>query len=126
VEKTAKIFAENLRAIRVDRGLTQDALSERLGVATHTIQNWERERRWPDPDALDSICKALHCSIADLLRPKTKPDSAPPTRSSLLARIVLALPALDQGELEDLATLAEGFAETSRRRDPDKLGEKSG
>lgn len=37
----------DLQRARQERGLTQEALAERLGVTSRTISNWERDGRVP-------------------------------------------------------------------------------
>jgi len=41
-------FGSTLRALRREKGLTQEALAAQLNVSFQTISNWERDESWPD------------------------------------------------------------------------------
>lgn len=41
-------FAEILRALRKDRGLTQENLAEIFGVSPQAVSRWENETSYPD------------------------------------------------------------------------------
>lgn len=60
METTAKLLADNLKRIRENKGITQEALSERLDVSVQAIGNWENGRRWPErAETIDLLCSAL-------------------------------------------------------------------
>ena len=63
----------NIRIYREQKGLTQDALAERLHVTRQTVSNWETGRNQPDLDMLEAAAKALDLEPADLLGGK-KPE----------------------------------------------------
>lgn len=59
-----------LRAARQDAGLTQNALSELLGVAgAARVSAWEQEREAPHPNQLRALSLNLGVPVRDLLRP---------------------------------------------------------
>ncbi len=91
-----------------------------LDLEEKTYQRLERGENFPSEDTLKQITEKLDIDETALVQDQ----SADPlvTRSTLIARIVLALPALKHGDLEHLATLADGYVETSRGSKPDKLG----
>lgn len=60
-------FNENLRAIRVDRGITQKSLGLSIGVTPVTIGNWERGVRQPSFDLLVRLANTLKISTDELL-----------------------------------------------------------
>ncbi len=60
-------FKENLKAIRVDRGMTQKSLGASLGVTPVTIGNWERGTRQPSFNLLIRLAEALRTSTDELL-----------------------------------------------------------
>jgi len=43
-------FAQRLKELRVERGLTQEELAEKLGVTKNTIFVWEKGQRFPDDE----------------------------------------------------------------------------
>ena len=57
----------NLRRLREQRGLTQDALAERLHVTRQAVSNWETGRNQPDLDTLEKAARALGSELEDLL-----------------------------------------------------------
>jgi transcriptional regulator with XRE-family HTH domain len=62
-----KTVALNLKANRVLRGLTQQALADRAKVSVSYISMLEREERSPPLDTLEVLAKALKVSPTALL-----------------------------------------------------------
>lgn len=60
-------FNDNLKSIRCGAGITQKSLSEKIGVTTVTIGNWERGVRQPSFELLSKLADALNTSIDALL-----------------------------------------------------------
>ena len=58
-EKTGKFIAE----CRKQKNLTQEQLSEILGVSSKSISRWENGNTMPDYAVLDSLCNTLGISI---------------------------------------------------------------
>ena len=58
--------AGNIRKHRVERGLTQDALAERLHVTRQAVSNWENGKNQPDLDMLEAVAAALEVEVAAL------------------------------------------------------------
>ena len=61
------VFAQNLTRYRVQKGLMQKELAERLKVSKATISCWESGTYSPKLSALYEICAVLDISLADLL-----------------------------------------------------------
>jgi transcriptional regulator with XRE-family HTH domain len=57
-------FAETMRRLRAETGLTQAALAERSGIPLRTIQGWEQGYRCPVSPAFFQLTKALGVSCA--------------------------------------------------------------
>ena len=47
--------------------MTQQELSEKLGVSDRTIGNWENGRNMPDLSLFKPLCKELNITLNDLL-----------------------------------------------------------
>ena len=65
-----KIFADRLRILRNNAGLTQKQLSERSGVNLRTLQQYESQSKDINKASgviLLSLAKALDCSVEELL-----------------------------------------------------------
>lgn len=109
MEKTAEVFPENLKDLRILRGLTQDTLSERLGVTVHTVQNWEAARRTPDVASIYALSVALECDPGDLLGKLPDEIRNLSTRSPVIAEILVVLPSLKKDQLNVLLATAKLF-----------------
>lgn len=48
--KSSVTFAQRLKELRVESGLTQEELAEKLGVTKNTIFVWEKGQRFPDDE----------------------------------------------------------------------------
>lgn len=64
-------FHENLRKARLARGLTQEALGEKLGMAAQTVSKWERGESLPDAALLPPLADLLGVSLDRLFARKT-------------------------------------------------------
>ena len=60
-------FAQNLKALRLERGLTQAALARRAGLASTAISMYELGQRQPDLDRLERLAQALNAPASALL-----------------------------------------------------------
>jgi transcriptional regulator with XRE-family HTH domain len=57
----------HLMALRMNAGLSQDELAERIGVSQQTIAFWERSGKTPRSEVLSQLAEALGVSIEVLL-----------------------------------------------------------
>lgn len=60
-------FCKQLRAVRMNRGFTQQALSDAVGVALRTYQCYEQGTREPSLSLLVALADVLHVSTDQLL-----------------------------------------------------------
>lgn len=60
-------LGENIRRIRLERGMTQSALAEALGVSDRAISRWERNAAAPDVTLLSQLALVLETSTDALL-----------------------------------------------------------
>lgn len=60
-------LSDNLRRLRLERGLTQSALSEQLGVSDRAVSRWERGTACPDVSLLPRLALLLETSVDALL-----------------------------------------------------------
>lgn len=62
-------FAENLKAIRKQKKITQKEFAKMLGISFRTVQNYESGLVLPkSKKRYDDICKVLDVSFADLIQ----------------------------------------------------------
>lgn len=92
--KPVKLF---LAEWREKRGLTQQALADRLETSDVTVSRWETGRRKPDDDVKSSIAWVLGIEITDLYRHPDQPSAdallrgAPRETVDQALRIITAL-----------------------------------
>lgn len=60
-------LSENLKKIRKDHNLSQEQLSELLGVSRQAISKWESSAAYPEMDKVIQICNEFNLNIDDLL-----------------------------------------------------------
>ena len=61
------MFSENLKKLRISRGLTQAQLADKLDLSVSAISMYEQGRRKPDSDMLCKICSLFKISLDSLL-----------------------------------------------------------
>lgn len=57
--KVQKRLADNIRFYRKQKGMTQEDLAERAGTATNYIGTIEIGKKFPSPNMIEKIAKAL-------------------------------------------------------------------
>ena len=60
-------FADNLKMIRKEKGLTQEQLAEILGVSRQAVSKWESNNGYPETDKLIVIAKEFGVSLDYLI-----------------------------------------------------------
>ncbi|HRO33057.1 MAG TPA: helix-turn-helix transcriptional regulator [Brevundimonas sp.] len=65
----AQTFGQNVRRLRLDRGLTLEALADEVGLAYTYVGQIERGQRNPTLGVVEKIAAALGADAIDLLRP---------------------------------------------------------
>lgn len=70
----ARKIGDRIKELRINKGLTQLELADKLGFTSQTISNWESGIREPDVDALSQLANLFNVSLDYLLLGK-KDDS---------------------------------------------------
>ena len=52
---------------RKEKNLTQEQLAERLGVSNKTVSKWECGKCMPDYSVVESLCRELNITLAELM-----------------------------------------------------------
>lgn len=60
-------FAEKLKSIRKQAGMTQEQLAEKLGVSRQAVTKWETDAGVPDIENIKAISAMFDISIDELL-----------------------------------------------------------
>lgn len=71
------LFAENLRKLRTERGLSQKQLGKQLFVYHSTIARWESGIRLPDASMIPRLAKCLGVDANTLFRLAAESDEIP-------------------------------------------------
>ena len=71
------LFAETLRKLRMERGLTQKQLGRLLFVYHSTIARWENGSRLPDASMIPRIAKCLNVDSSRLFQLAAESDEIP-------------------------------------------------
>ena len=60
-------FGDNLRNLRKIKKLSQEDLSEKVGVSRQSVSKWENSEAYPEMTNILILCKIFGCKINDLL-----------------------------------------------------------
>ncbi|MCH5314329.1 MAG: helix-turn-helix domain-containing protein [Eubacterium sp.] len=60
-------LGENLKKLRTERNMTQEALADFLGVSFQAISKWERNENFPDIETLVNLAQFFNTSVDDLI-----------------------------------------------------------
>lgn len=93
-------FGSRLKQLRLEKGLSQDALGKGLGTdgkdaGKQVVTGWESGKHYPRVDQLALICKRLDCS-ADFLVLETAVSSAKLTPE--IAQLAAQIDKLDEDD----------------------------
>lgn len=80
------MLSENIKKLRLAKGLSQTELASRLHVVRQTISKWEKGLSVPDAALLIRLAEALDTSVTALLG-EPAPQDAAPTLAELAARL---------------------------------------
>jgi transcriptional regulator with XRE-family HTH domain len=71
-----ELLAQNLKTNRRRRGLTQEKLAEKAGISAHYLAMVEVSRKFPTPEMLDRLAKALDIETYKLFEMSATPEEA--------------------------------------------------
>ncbi|MCD7920264.1 MAG: helix-turn-helix domain-containing protein [Clostridiales bacterium] len=80
------MFSENLKALRKQKGMSQETLAQQLHVVRQTISKWEKGLSVPDADMLIRIGELFEVSVSDLLGEKLEHE---PEMNQVAAQLAL-------------------------------------
>lgn len=67
MSKESRLFAKKMRALRIEKGMTQLELAEETGLDLTTINELENGRREPKLGTIKRVAKSLGLSLSVLL-----------------------------------------------------------
>lgn len=71
------LFAKNLKKLRIEKGLSQRELAERLYVTRTSVNRWESGSRLPNAEMIFRLSKVLDADVNILLSTATQSDECP-------------------------------------------------
>ena len=81
------MFNNNLKNLRKQKGMSQDALAAELNVVRQTVSKWEKGLSVPDVETLHKIAEVLEVPISTLLGEDIKEQNANTSEAEQLAAI---------------------------------------
>lgn len=76
---------DNIKALRMAKGLSQEELASRIHVVRQTISKWEKGISVPDTEALTQLAEALETTVPKLLGEALPEPEAPAETLEVLA-----------------------------------------
>lgn len=61
-------FSTNLQFYRMNSGMTQEQLAEKMGVSRQTVSKWESGASYPEMEKLIALCELFGCTLDGLVR----------------------------------------------------------
>ncbi|MBQ6494094.1 MAG: response regulator [Erysipelotrichaceae bacterium] len=71
------LFAETLKKLRTEKGLSQTQLSKQMFVNNSTVARWENGSRLPDAAMITRLSKVLEVDVSTLLYAAAESDKSP-------------------------------------------------
>ena len=111
-------FKDRVKALRLEKGLTQTQLAVQLDKGESAVRMWEIARSKPDADTLIKLSKFFNCSTDYLLglsdvRNQLELESAE-MKTSLLEEALKSVPAVIRQELMELLNnVVDGYNQVS-------------
>lgn len=59
-------LSDNIRRLRIEKNLTQEQLSTKLGVSAQAVSKWEKSETYPDGSLLVPLANELDASLDEL------------------------------------------------------------
>ena len=73
----SQFFSKTLKKLRTERGLSQQALADKMFVTRSTIARWENETRLPDAVMITRLAEILNVDVNSLLSAAAQSEENP-------------------------------------------------
>lgn len=107
-EVSSMSFGKNLSRFRKEKGLTQEALVKKSGVAVSQIRRYEADKSSPTLNVVTRLAKSLGVSIDELVFDKEKGIAASKLMDRELLEQFEMIAALDEDERDAVKKILEG------------------
>jgi transcriptional regulator with XRE-family HTH domain len=91
-------LGRNIKGLRTHRGLTQAVLAEKADISVIFLSSVERGTKYPRPDILARMAKALEVEVFELF----KGDLVPSDTKELISRLSVDITGKLNSSLEDV------------------------
>jgi len=85
------MFGDNLKKVRKEKGLSQEALAEKINVVRQTISKWEKGLSIPDGDMLIKLSQVLEVPVETLLGSKGPLENTNAVNQAIQFQIINSL-----------------------------------
>jgi len=111
---TVSFFGDRLRRIRLEKGLTQTQLGDKVGLSKRMMAHYEKHAIRPPTDKVALLAKALGVKVEDLLKDtsKNKSNGSDPKFSRKLEK-AKTLPNADK---EVLTAMIDSLLKKNRKK----------
>ena len=79
-------FGETLFKLRKEKGLSQEALAERLGTTRQAVSKWENDQGFPETEKLLALSNLFEVSVDTLLKGENEAPAADRERGWYVSR----------------------------------------
>jgi transcriptional regulator with XRE-family HTH domain len=112
--KHPSFFGDRLRRLRLDRGLTQTQLGNKVGLSKRMMAHYEKHATRPPTDKVALLAHALGVKMEDLLKdtPASRKTGGDPKFSRKLEKAKV----LPQGDKQLLATMIDSLLKKNRAK----------
>ena len=60
-------ISKNIKRLRTSKGMSQDALAEKLFISRQAVSSWENDRTQPDVDMISKLAEVFGVTVEELL-----------------------------------------------------------
>ncbi|TLY50695.1 MAG: helix-turn-helix transcriptional regulator [Gammaproteobacteria bacterium] len=106
-------FAERLRSLRVQRGLTQTRLAELLDMPARSYNRWERGGHVPHLEMAVKIAEILQVSLDELVG-RSEATSEPAIKNTELHQLVQEVDQLPDREQQAVIVMLDGLLRSAQ------------
>jgi transcriptional regulator with XRE-family HTH domain len=84
------VLAQNIKSFRIHRDWSQADLAEKAGISIPFLSDIERGNKWPHPDTLSRLAKALKVDVYELFREEILTDENRDYTARIIKEILIA------------------------------------
>jgi len=101
-------LGENIKALRKQRGMTQEELAAKIQCTQETVVYYEKNKKRPSADKIPLLAQALGVTVNDLFGKSTS-ENAIKVRSTKLMKKFEQIEALPEGDKRTISKMLDAF-----------------